>query len=485
MSGDSEFAGHTKNMLTADFKRTKPYRITTGGEDFNMCFFDGPPFKLVSNKKEHSNFVSCIRYNLDCTQFASTGFDKKINIWDTATNEILYTIESTVENAHTASIIALLWIDNNTILTNSVDKTCKIWDLETKSCKFTLLPAEKDNLTQDHIGCGIIYSSVLKKIISLNLNGRMNIWNFDTIEDGKLPDMILTGHQNSVYHVRYSKQLKKIVSCDSNGYFCKLFLFLIFIFIIYFLAVWDQENKNESFRPNNVKNNDFTLCAIGTHGYSVDFKGNFFYLDFVENKLISQGSVKGEPLRVRIINKEENTILILVKDKLYKISNTEIKKELKLPNESEALEINETRDHVYIGDKKGNLHIYDYELNLVSTTEIFSNAIYDIKVSNAGKLVAFCDNTKVINIWDIEEMKVYASQFVFHQGRVYDMAWNEDDSRFISCSLDRSVILWDIPGKQKLNKFDSVDKESCFSNTFVDGGYVVSGAMGTLYKFNN
>jgi WD40 repeat protein len=234
MSGDNEFAGHTKNILTADFKRTKPYRITTGGEDFNMCFFDGPPFKLVSNKKEHSNFVSCIRYNLDSTQFASTGFDKKINIWDVASNEVLYSIESTVENGHTASIISLLWIDNNTILTNSVDKTCKVWDLETKSVKYTLLPVEKDKLTQDQIGCGIVYSAVLKKIISLNLNGQINIWNQDTLEDGKLPDMVLTGHQNSVYHIRYSKQMKKIVSCDSNGYFCNINFYFIKINLIYF-----------------------------------------------------------------------------------------------------------------------------------------------------------------------------------------------------------------------------------------------------------
>ena len=84
-------------------------------------------------------------------------------------------------------------------------------------------------------------------------------------------------------------------------------------------------------------------------------------------------------MRVRVINKEENTILILVKDKLYKIVNSEIKKEITLAKECEALEINEPKDQVYVGDKKGNMHIYDYELNLVSTAEIFSNAIYDIK----------------------------------------------------------------------------------------------------------
>lgn len=251
----------------------------------------------------------------------------------------------------------------------------------------------------------------------------------------------------------------------------------------YFLALWDNENKNVTFRPNNVKNNDFTLCANGTHGYSVDFKGNFFYLDFVENKLVSQGSIKGEPLRVRVINKEENTILILVKDKLYKICGTEIKKEIKLPNDSEALEINDPRDHVYVGDKKGNLHIYDYELNFVSTHEILLEPVSFIKASNEGKLVAFSDTIKVIHVWNMEEMKPYTTQFGNHLGRVYDMAWNEDDSRLVSCSLDRSCIVWDIPSRQKLIRFENVDRDSCYSNTFLDGDVVVSGSMGTIYKY--
>ena len=208
-------------------------------------------------------------------------------------------------------------------------------------------------------------------------------------------------------------------------------------------------------------------------------------MDFIENKLISQGSVKGEPLRVREINKEENTILILVKDKLYKICGTEIKKEIKLNIESDSLEVNEPRDHVYVGDKKGNLNIFDFELNLISTHSIFSEPISFIKASNEGKLVAFSDNSKVINIWNMEEMNIYTSQFVFHLGRVFDMAWNDNDSKLVSCSLDRSCIIWDIPGKQKINRIEGVDRDLCYSNTFVEEDVVISGAMGTLYRYKN
>ncbi len=46
-SGSSvgEITGHSKNLLTCDFKPNRPYRVVTGGEDFAACWFEGPPFK--------------------------------------------------------------------------------------------------------------------------------------------------------------------------------------------------------------------------------------------------------------------------------------------------------------------------------------------------------------------------------------------------------------------------------------------------------
>lgn len=97
--------------------------------------------------------------------------------------------------------------------------------------------------------------------------------------------------------------------------------------------------------------------------------------------------------------------------------------------------------------------------------------------------MAFCDTIKAINIWNMEEMKPYTTQFVDHKGKVYDMAWSSDDSKLVSCSADRSCIVWDIATRNVLHRFEIVDRDACYSTNFVDENVVVSGAMGTIYRF--
>jgi len=218
-------------MLTAAFKNTKPYRIITGAEDNSIIISEGPPFRFQSNKKEHSNFVSCIKFNPDYTLFASVGFDKKINIWDAAENQVLYSFDSSTPNMHTASIIYVVWIDKSTLATVSVDKTVKVWDLDAKSVKYTLYPLDKASLGEPQVGCGLAYSDSLKLLISLTLDGKINVWEVEKLCEDKGPDFVVHGHQSSVTHVRYAKLVDKLVSIDNQGKISNLkFLFINFNF---------------------------------------------------------------------------------------------------------------------------------------------------------------------------------------------------------------------------------------------------------------
>lgn len=204
-------------MLTAAFKNTKPYKIITGSEDNSIIISEGPPFRFQTNKREHSNFVSCIKFNPDYTLFASVGFDKKINIWDATENQVLYSFDTSTPNMHKASIIYLVWLDKSTFATTSVDKTVKIWDLESKSVKYTLYPVDKANISEAQIGCGIAYSDSLKLLVSLTLDGNLNIWNCEKFCEDKIPDVVVHGHQSAVTHVRYAKAIDKLVSLDNQG----------------------------------------------------------------------------------------------------------------------------------------------------------------------------------------------------------------------------------------------------------------------------
>lgn len=40
-----EVIPHMKKNLTVDFKPTRPFRVVLGGEDFQLSFYQGPPFR--------------------------------------------------------------------------------------------------------------------------------------------------------------------------------------------------------------------------------------------------------------------------------------------------------------------------------------------------------------------------------------------------------------------------------------------------------
>ncbi|ONM34543.1 Actin-interacting protein 1-2 [Zea mays] len=41
-----EFDGHSKRVLSCDFKPTRPFTIVIGGEDILANFYEGPPSKF-------------------------------------------------------------------------------------------------------------------------------------------------------------------------------------------------------------------------------------------------------------------------------------------------------------------------------------------------------------------------------------------------------------------------------------------------------
>jgi WD40 repeat protein len=104
-----------------------------------------------------------------------------------------------------------------------------------------------------------------------------------------------------------------------------------------------------------------------------------------------------------------------------------------------------------------------------------------IKVCNDGTLVASGDNTKSVFVWNSETKDIVIDRFVFHSSKVYDIDWSQDNTKLISCSLDRSVILWSITEKSKMKVFPEMDNEVvytlCFVNEdkeFVCGGHSCS-----------
>jgi WD40 repeat protein len=214
-----DFTGHSKIILSGDFRKSRPYRIITGGEDFLVNFYESTPsFRFSKMNKEHTGYVSCVKYSPDDSKFVSVGFDKRIIIYDGKDGSVLYTVaEDKSTDNHTSAIIQACWLDTKTIATCSLDKLVKIWDIEEKICKYTL--QAKKELDIPEVCCGIAKTGDL--LITLSLSGVLNYWDINKIEQGKLPDVTYDGHQGNISGILSTKN-GDILSSDVTGKLSKV-----------------------------------------------------------------------------------------------------------------------------------------------------------------------------------------------------------------------------------------------------------------------
>jgi WD40 repeat protein len=212
----SEFTTNSKLILNGEMRKIEPHRAITGSEDFNINLYQGSSYELKKTIKEHKNFVSGVKFSPDSSKFVSVSFDKKIVIYEALEGEVLYTLaQDKSAGNHTMAIIGVCWLNDYTLATCSLDKTLKIWDLNEKAVKYTLYPKEKSSLGLPEMFCGI--NSNGSYIITISLSGVQNFWQISKLEDGKLPDFVIDGHQDVTAGIACCKNKNLILTADAGG----------------------------------------------------------------------------------------------------------------------------------------------------------------------------------------------------------------------------------------------------------------------------
>lgn len=83
-----KMGNHTKTVNSVDFRQTRPFRIVSGGEDFKVNMYKGPPFQFEAGEKQ-KNFVNSVRYSPDCSKVAAVTSGSKIVLFDGKTHDVL------------------------------------------------------------------------------------------------------------------------------------------------------------------------------------------------------------------------------------------------------------------------------------------------------------------------------------------------------------------------------------------------------------
>ena len=123
-----EIIPHTKKIITCDLRPTLPHRLVMGGEDFNVSFYTGAPFKYSRGIKEHSNFVNCARFSPTGALFVTVSSDRTAKVFSGESGDCLARLDPAA--MHSGSVFAAAWSpDGTALVTSSGDKSLKLWDM--------------------------------------------------------------------------------------------------------------------------------------------------------------------------------------------------------------------------------------------------------------------------------------------------------------------------------------------------------------------
>ncbi|XP_045779171.1 actin-interacting protein 1 [Maniola jurtina] len=419
-----EISGQSKPINSVDFRPSRPFRIVTASEDNTIAVFEGPPFKFKCTKQEHTRFAQAVRYSPDGSLFASAGFDGKIFLYDGATSELKGEIGSP---AHKGGVYGISWSpDGKQLLSCSGDKTCAIWDIETR-----------ERTTTFNIGTAVENQQVSclwqgKHLLSVSLSGDIN---YLDVSNPDTPLRVLTGHNKPITCL--ALQGKGLYTASHDGA----------------VTLWDvdtgegrrvggQGHGNQVNGMRTGKDATLLTCGIDDTLRRAVASAEGEVPSYTDNST----PLGAQPRALDYLVDEDLTIVATVKE-LAVIVGTSKKSTLPINYEPSCVSIDPKSKHVAVGGGDSKVHIYSLQgTSLSPVTELTHlGAITDVRYSPDSTYLVACDSNRKLILYTTEEYKLaHNKEWGFHTARVNCVAWSPDGARVASGSLDTSIIVWSV-----------------------------------------
>lgn len=422
-----EITGHSKPIISVDFKPTRPFRVITGSEDLQANWFEGPPFKFVKAFKEHSRFVNCVRYAPDGNKALTVGADKKGFFYDGKTGEKVGALLAGGD-AHGLGIYACSWSpDSKRVLTVSADKTAKIWDADGNLLQtFTF----EGGVEQQLLGC--LWQG--ENVLVVNLNG--DITYLDLNNPAK-PLRVIKGHNKIITALAYDTSSSHLFSGSYDGA----------------ILQWNLETGIAVPVAGQGHTNSITQAFVqGKNLVTISMDDTIRFTPLGSLQYAQQGvKLDSQPQSVAVSVKKDLAVVATL-NSVVLVRGEKIVHTLPTKYQPTSVAISVDDGEVAVGAKDNSIHILH-----ISGDELKESAVLGghrgfltaLAYSPDGKWLASADQNRDIFVWDKASHSQKIDGWVFHNARVTSIAWNPNSKFIVSGSLDSHVYVWSIAEPSK------------------------------------
>ncbi|PRP76408.1 hypothetical protein PROFUN_15237 [Planoprotostelium fungivorum] len=176
---------------------------------------------LLRTFEAHYKKISCLSFTEDDSMLLSGGDDGVINVWDTARlidGSVVDVKPYVTWSDHSLPVTSIRCGHagvRGTIVSTSLDRTCKIWDLPTKSLVHSIVfPAGLLSCHLDHSEHSLYLGASDAKIYTIHLNSAYSLSERNVKE---LPQNTFEGHTQAVVALGASIDGSLLASASSDG----------------------------------------------------------------------------------------------------------------------------------------------------------------------------------------------------------------------------------------------------------------------------
>ncbi|KIV83269.1 hypothetical protein PV11_05312 [Exophiala sideris] len=483
-----EISGHSAQVQAVSIRQQRPLRAATAGDDKNLVFYHGAPFKFngIPGRGSHSNFIYGVAFSPDGSHLVSVGGDRKIYLYDGKTGDMKTEIADSAEG-HQGSIFGVSWSkDSQSFVTCSADRTVKTWDVEagkvTHSWSFGDVAAISDQQA------GVVWPAGRSDglIISLSLSGDLNYLHTNSSK----PTKVISGHQKNVTALtslsgRADTESATLWTGSAEGRVCA-----------WDVATGNAETIEGEGHTNIISGLAATSASKHPQVYSVGWDDSLRTVD------AGAKTFTGKPTTLS----SQPKALTCTSDGLLVVAQPESvivyrdgEEDGELPLKSTPTSLASTSSTVAIGSQDSSLRLFSVTpgkapKQTAVVEQVSATPLAAISFSHDGSMVAVGTAAGKIYVYKIStgvtglltgtsSLELVTDRWSAHTAKITSIAWNADGTGAVSGSLDTNLFAWSLKEPGKRVKETNAHKEGVNGVVWLGDTVYSTGADATVKKW--